>query len=138
MEILDAFGDKVLGIPWNTAKDTIEMKPEINLSTKVRKLREGKAVTSQIYAIFDPLGLLSPITMKYKLMLQKLDVLKVEWDEELTEELSLEAKLILKEIVLAQTITFPRSVMMEEACLSDLLVIIFSDGGNPVSCAVKN
>ena len=85
--------------------DTIHMKLKVNLSVKVQKIRQGKPVTpvmidlqeettltrrimlSQIYAISDPLGLLSPITIKYKLVLQRMVIKKLAWDEELLPEL---------------------------------------------------
>ena len=81
------------------------MKLEVNLSEKVQKIRQGQAVTpvtidlldqtvltrrimlSQVYAIYDPLGLLSPITIKYKLVLQKMVIKKLDWDERLLPEL---------------------------------------------------
>ena len=62
----------------------------VNLSTKKQKVRLGKELTletiglinnvpltrrimaSQIYTLYDPLGLLSPITIRYKLLLQQL------------------------------------------------------------------
>ena len=87
-EVLEQFGGAILGLPWDTPTDTIHMKLEVNLSMKVQKIRQGQAVMpvtmdlleettltrrimlSQVYAIYDPLGLLSPITIKYKLVLQ--------------------------------------------------------------------
>ena len=81
------------------------MKLKVNLSMKVQKIRQGKPVTPvtldlleettltrrimllQIYAIYDPLGLLSPITIKYKLVLQRMVIKKLACDEELPPEL---------------------------------------------------
>ena len=81
------------------------MKLKVNLSMKVQKIRQGKAVTPvmidlleettltrrimllQIYAIYNPLVFLSPITIKYKLVLQRMVIEKLAWDEELPPEL---------------------------------------------------
>ena len=66
------------------------MKPTLNLSKKIKKIRDGPAlgpddldqidsavltlriITSQVYGIYDPLVLLSLVTVKYKLLLQEL------------------------------------------------------------------
>ena len=76
----------------------------VNLSTKKQKVRMGDEVTldtlgviddmlltqrvmvSQIYSLYDPLGLLSPITIKYKLLLQQLVQSGIGWDELLPPE----------------------------------------------------
>ena len=81
------------------------MKLKVNLSEKVQKIRQGQVVTpvtmelleetvltrrimlSQVYAIYDPLGLLSPITIKYKLVLQRMVIKKLDWDDRLSPEL---------------------------------------------------
>ena len=81
------------------------MKLEVNLSMKVQKIRQGQAVTpvtmelleettltrrimlSQVYTIYNPLGLLSPITIKYKIVLQRMVIEKLDWDNRLSPEL---------------------------------------------------
>ena len=82
-QALDQFGGSVLGLPWDTQTDTIQMKQlTINLSKKTQKLQEVPAITpdrisevdeavltlrmmtSQVYGIYNPLGLLCPITIK--------------------------------------------------------------------------
>ena len=50
----------------------------------------------------DLLGLLSPIMLKYKLLLQKFSSLFGGWDDELSEELRKEGKSFLVEMFLAK------------------------------------
>ena len=87
--MLEKLWRSVLGIPWDTSSDSIVMRPAINLSRKVWNLREGSAITpnclkeineaalimqvmtSQIYGLYDPLGLLAPVTIKCKLLLHE-------------------------------------------------------------------
>ena len=77
--ILEQFSGAVLGVPWDTEKDNIKMQFTVNLSPKVQKVHQGDPVKleqvceldgakltkrimlSQIYSIYNPLGLLSPI-----------------------------------------------------------------------------
>lgn len=76
------FGDKentkMLGLYWSCHSDV--------LMYKIKDLSPCKTVTkrsilSDISQIFDPLGLLSPSTVKAKLLLQNLWSLKLSWDE---------------------------------------------------------
>ena len=152
-EVLDNFGGAVLGIPWDTATDTIRMRFMVNLTPKVQKVRQGLAMKpeqveqleavkltkrimcSQIYSIYDPLGLVSPITIKYKLVLQKMVSLKVGWDDELPEDLQEQSKAVLKEMILAGEVVFPRAVMGEDADFDKIQLLGFADGGKPASAA---
>ena len=124
-KVLEQFGGAILGIPWHTRTDTICMKLEVNLSMKVWKIRQGQAGTPvtmdlleettltrrimllQVYAIYNPLGLLSPITIKYKLVLQRMVIKKLAWDEDLSPELERLSRAILREMILATEVVFP-------------------------------
>jgi hypothetical protein len=76
----------VLGLRWNTLTDTWPLTPKhmsssLNLPTK----REVLSNSSKIY---DPQGLLSPVTIRAKLHMQELWLQKIKWDEPLSQELS--------------------------------------------------
>ena len=80
--ILENFNGYVLGLPWKPEDDLISMHMGVNLSAKKQKVHLGEEITldtmdvidnvlltrremvSQIYSLFDPLGLLSPIIIK--------------------------------------------------------------------------
>ena len=75
--MLENFSGAILGVPWQTETDTIRMKFAVNPSPRVKKVRTGaplrpdqaaeirslsitrRMMLSQIYSIYDPLGLLS-------------------------------------------------------------------------------
>ena len=79
--VVDLLGSGVLGLPWDPAEDQIRMHLSVNITKKTGKEREGvelevatlgeldelvltrRIVVSQIYGIYDPLGLLTPITI---------------------------------------------------------------------------
>jgi hypothetical protein len=44
-------------------------------------------ISSIVAAIFDPLGLISPAVIVYKMFLQQLWLHKLDWDDQLTSEL---------------------------------------------------
>ncbi|KAK9704286.1 Pao retrotransposon peptidase [Popillia japonica] len=69
---------KTLGLAWSVGHDaltySIENSPQDTHITK-------RMVLSHISQIFDPLGLVAPCTVIAKVMLQKLWMEKVAWDE---------------------------------------------------------
>ncbi|XP_067142348.1 uncharacterized protein [Centruroides vittatus] len=75
---------KTLGLQWHPATDhlsfTATTLPEHINSTK-------RTILSDIARIFDPLGLLAPVTIRAKLMLQELWQLKSDWDDHLPRDL---------------------------------------------------
>ena len=97
----------VLGLQWNTLTDTLSLTPKhisssLNLPTK----REVLSNSSKIY---DPQGLLSPVTIRAKLLMQELWLQNIEWDEPLSQELSEKWLSIAEDIdTVSGTMNFPR------------------------------
>ncbi|XP_046145575.1 uncharacterized protein LOC123988861, partial [Osmia bicornis bicornis] len=69
---------KVLGIHWNPDSDTLKFR--------VRKQNNPgnskRAILSAIARLFDPLGLVAPVVITAKMLMQKLWSIKCGWDEE--------------------------------------------------------
>ena len=83
-------GIKTLGLLWHPLSDQFL----INKGTYAQKLRKpetspfSKRIISSIFvAIFDPLGLISPVVVVYKIFLQQLWLHKLDWDDQLPSEL---------------------------------------------------
>lgn len=78
---LDKQGElKTLGSIWNCHQDTLHYSIKntgIATNNKVTK----RSILSTIAQIFDPLGLVSPVIISAKIMLQTLWSLKLSWDE---------------------------------------------------------
>ena len=88
---------------------------------------------SQIHRIYDPLGLLSPITIKFKLVLQKIVEAELGWDKPLEGELRKDAESALIEMVRSSSISFPRCVLGEQYVKQGWMLMGFWDGGRPAS-----
>ena len=78
-------GIKTLGLLWHPLLDQFL----ISKGTCVQKLQEPKnfpvskrIISSIVAAIFDPLGLISPVVV-YKIFLQQLWLHKLDWDNQL-------------------------------------------------------
>lgn len=68
---------KTLGVLWNTVIDCFFYKIELHEKDSYTK----RDVLSLISRIFDPLGLIGPVITKAKIFLQKLWLLKIDWDQ---------------------------------------------------------
>ncbi|XP_072398237.1 uncharacterized protein [Diabrotica undecimpunctata] len=83
----DNSSNKVLGICWNSQSDMFSISlPDISSEPKYTK----REVLSIISSIFDPLGLINPITVSAKLLMQKIWICNLNWDDKLTGEISSE------------------------------------------------
>jgi hypothetical protein len=151
--IVEKLGGGVLGLPWDPLNDVIRFHLGVNLSKKRGKIRTEDEITalnleqietttmtrrvmvSQIYTIYDPLGLMSPITIRYKMLLQKMSSPEFGWDEELDKELSLESRKILIEMVKARDIVFPRSIIPPGSC-GKLKIVGWFDGDPASGCVL--
>ena len=97
---------KVLGLCWNIRHDYLFLcsKPEPASCSLVTK-REILRYTS---AIFDPLGLVTPVTITAKLLLQELWQDNVSWDTELHETYKLKWASICADILAVSQQRFSR------------------------------
>ncbi len=81
---------KLLGLRWNSNNDTLKLQEKRPLTTDPKEMpvsltkRDVLRVSSKIY---DPLGLITPVTIRAKIFLQELWELKYAWDEPLPEPL---------------------------------------------------
>ena len=79
---------RVLGIPWCTKTDTISIefqgivKCTIDVPTK-------RHVLSTIAQLFDPLGLVTPVILAAKIILQEAWKQNVNWDEPLARDIGM-------------------------------------------------
>ncbi|XP_076231248.1 uncharacterized protein LOC143177269 [Calliopsis andreniformis] len=99
-------GIKTLGITWNARQDSINYSVNLPSSKKHTK----RTVLSSIAKIFDPLGLLGPITITAKIFMQRLWQLKLDWDESLPTNLHTEWTTYEEELQRLNNVTFERHV----------------------------
>jgi len=76
-------GTKVLGLQWSHQEDAFmyNLQPEQHVSTK-------RGMLSLIARMFDPLGLLSPVTFFAKTLIQRVWKAGLSWDEQLPPEIA--------------------------------------------------
>ncbi|GFV98847.1 uncharacterized protein TNCV_2913641 [Trichonephila clavipes] len=98
---------KTLGLIWSPQFDYFSFKNVVNYRESYTK----REVLSIIARLFDPLGFLGPILTKAKLLLQKLWVLKLEWDEPPSNPIDKEWNDFVSTLPVIQNIHVPRLVI---------------------------
>lgn len=102
---------KVLGLQWNAQRDTIIYtihNPENQLLINKRN------ILSLIAKLFDPLGLLGPVIIKAKLIMQRLWLLRIDWDESLPIEIHTAWRTYYNELAFLNNIEFSRKIVIDK------------------------
>jgi len=98
-------GLTTLGLLWNPKNDYLQVKSSLTqmhlTDSPASTKRKVLAITA---SIFDPLGLLSPAVVAYKIFLQKLWQDKLQWDEPLSSHLQQEWNQLLQTIPTLSTL----------------------------------
>lgn len=87
IEIKDEYSS-VLGLSWIPSSDCFVFNVRSN-EEKERSITK-RNVVSEIAMLYDPQGYLAPIVMNAKAFIQKLWKLKIDWDDVLNNELTIE------------------------------------------------
>ena len=74
----------ILGMQWNQCQDTFQSLCNLNKQPHVVSKR---VILSEVARLFDPLGLLGPIIVIAKLILQDLWQLAIQWDESVLQDI---------------------------------------------------
>lgn len=77
------FTFKTLGIQWQPSTDKFIFLP-MSLNEKINYSK--RSILSDISKLFDPLGWLSPCTVLAKVFMQKLWLIKLEWDSQIPDD----------------------------------------------------
>nr|CAH7758548.1 unnamed protein product [Callosobruchus chinensis] len=97
---------KTLGLLWNTSMDIFCYSVHLSELKVVTK----RTILSTIARIFDPLGLIAPVTIVAKLILQKLWQSKSDWDKSVSMELYTTWNKFFKNLPMINNIKIPRQV----------------------------
>ncbi|XP_011306367.1 uncharacterized protein [Fopius arisanus] len=103
---------KALGVSWNSQSDQISysVKPIINSSTVTKR-----TILSHVAALFDPLGLLGPMILLAKSLIQKLYAENLESDESVPTIIHTLWCNFCEELPQMNTLQFSRNVLVPDA-----------------------
>ena len=99
---------KVLGMAWDTVADAFLF----NLAELIEYARSlpvsKRSLLKWSSKIFDPLGFLSPFTIRLKILFQVLCLDKIDWDGELQGDSRKQWNVLISELEILKTIRVPR------------------------------
>nr|CAH7758019.1 unnamed protein product [Callosobruchus chinensis] len=109
---------KTFGLSWNSENDSLKYKihPHKPTSEKITK----RIIISKIASIFDPLGLLSPCIILAKIILKKLWLEKLTWDESLPHNLHHRWLEFSSQMNLLNSLHIPQKVTCDNAVKFEL------------------
>lgn len=108
--ITDDKNTRTLGILWDAESDIF--KYNVNgVNTNLKHITK-RVILSTISQIFDPLGLIGPVIIRAKVMLQQLWQLKVSWDESLPVDTYTNWLQFIKQISSLNEIKIDRHVLI--------------------------
>lgn len=100
---------KTLGLIWDTKHDCFKYTiSNFKTNNKITK----RTILSNISQIFDPLGLIGPVIIQAKILIQKLWVLAVGWDESIPLSCKTMWENLMSELHLVTTLTIPRYILV--------------------------
>ena len=73
--------EKPLGVKWDVTSDSLTYEPINDVKTHIRR-----GILSAVSSLFDPLGLLAPIILPAKKLLQQLNQRGLDWDQSINDE----------------------------------------------------
>ena len=78
---------KILGIHWNFMEDTLKFDLSHIAGSAEGLSSTKRSVVSMTTRFYDPLGVVSPCTVQFKVLFQQLCEAKLDWDEPMSGEL---------------------------------------------------
>ena len=129
----DKVTSRALGVHWDLDTDCFVFK--VNAKVDLSKPCTKRSILKLTSTIYDPLGLLTPVTLVAKLLVQELWRDKFEWDEEVT--LSLKKRFenwLLRMSDIASTVSVRRSLDLEDG--QDVQLHVFCDASEKAFSAL--
>lgn len=99
---------KLLGITWHRVEDTLTVR-----SVTWTEVITKRDLLSNAGKIYDPLGLIAPITVPFRMLMQKVWERKIGWDEDLPKEIISEWQELSFNASKVHEFTFPRMTCRE-------------------------
>lgn len=125
---------KVLGHFWDAKRDLLSLRAA-NANLRVQDVTK-RNVLKGIASIFDPLGLLSPVVLSGKVLLQDLWRISFDWDDIVTEDDGLKLERILSDIEQINTIQIERCLYKKVKENEEKSLVCFCDASEKAYAAV--
>ncbi|XP_052806575.1 uncharacterized protein LOC128235822 [Mya arenaria] len=126
---------KTLGLNWDSQEDMFFFR---NTAVDIESMKLTKRIVlKKIASLFDPLGFLTPFTVRAKMIMQDIWVAGVDWDDELPEHLTAEVKMWFSELEQLSDVKINRCINITPASAIHTFVDASSQAFGAVVYAVS-
>ena len=107
---MDDGEQKILGVRWSYSNDYLVFDLHVSdLTSHASKLDPTKrSIVGVASRVYDPVSLVSPVTIRFKVLFQELCQAKLDWDEPLTPDLLSKWQTLVSSLQKVQPISIPR------------------------------
>ena len=127
---------KVLGVPWGSELDMLEIDIGKTVSTLAAVVTK-RGILSTLATLFDPLGLVSPIGVMAKVLFQELCSEGLGWDDKLPESKLIRWQMWLDDLKKTNKIAIPRCMLAKvEGEITKVSLHGFGDASRYAYCAM--
>nr|CAI5841831.1 unnamed protein product [Callosobruchus analis] len=110
--------NKTLGICWNAVRDT--MQYSVRSKVDHCDVFSKRSILSSVCQIFDPLGLIGPVVITGKLIIQELWKLKISWDDAVPPEIKQRWITFERDLECLNNLRIPRRCLITNNTLIEL------------------
>ena len=104
---------KALGIFWESLHDRITYS--VQHATHHNRPITKRTILAEVAKIYDPLGLLGPVVVTAKILVQKLWTLKLLWDESVSLDIHTYWTTYCRQLEVLNNLSFPRKRILDDA-----------------------
>ena len=126
---------KVLGIDWHKQNDSFIIDLNKIYEAGIELPTTKRNVLKIIASIYDPIGIISPVVVLFKILFQKISLLKCDWDSNLNPGLASKWKKLLNSLK-EMTFTVPRFYFRYFNSTTVFDLHAFSDAGKRACATV--
>uniref|UniRef100_A0ABD2WWD8 RNase H type-1 domain-containing protein n=2 Tax=Trichogramma kaykai TaxID=54128 RepID=A0ABD2WWD8_9HYME len=132
--------ERVLGLHWDPKLDLLSFNfnkfRTLGVSVDSSKVPTRREVLSLIMSVFDPLGLISPVTIHSRILMQDICARKIKWDEFLGAQDFKEWLWWLQELEKVKEVHVPRCYYLGNLKIISSQLHIFCDASSKAFAAV--
>lgn len=119
---------RVLGLLWNPQSDNLSLNLKGLLDFIQERKNTKRFLLMAAGRIFDPLGFVSPFTIRFKILFQEIWQRKIDWDQELLPDISEKFEQWCSEVSSLSKLQIPRYIMESDyENFSECEIHTFSD-----------
>ena len=101
---------KVLGVKWMPENDSFcfNPKPLVGMARAITDRVTKRQLSSLSSKIFDPMGLLAPVVLQFKMLFQQLWIRVANWDDPVPEDINTDWRAAMESLLHLQQLSIPR------------------------------